>query len=190
MNAAGALTVVAFSGPSGSGKSTAMKALEATYRVLSERYMELNRHHLDNRLVLSKWAYIQYWFDGVLQARADGATLLLTDRCPLDTCAYVSHGRSALLELLTASMNELRGRNITVRKILVTAPFEVLQARIVARLEVDARRRNYHEADEQHNRSAYDFYSEHNLWDRLVDTSTTSQSDLMALLESTISDLS
>jgi len=190
MNQLNKLTVISFVGPSGAGKSTAMKALAAKYEVLQERYMELNRHHLDNRLMLSKWAYIQYWFDSVLQSKAKGVTLLLTDRCPLDTCAYVREGRSELLVVLTTTINELSALGISVQKILVTAPFDVLQTRINARLKIDNRRLNYNEADVSHNRRAFEFYSENaRLWNKEIDTSKVAQSDMLPIFESVISDL-
>lgn len=143
MNHLRKLTVISFVGPSGSGKSTAMQALTAKHEVLQERYMELNRHQLDNRLMLSKWAYIQYWFDGVLQSKAHGDSLLLTDRCPLDTCAYVREGRSELLNVLTTAINELPALGISVLKVLITARFDILQTRIDSRLKTNTRRQFY-----------------------------------------------
>lgn len=187
MNLPQQLTVVSFVGPSGAGKSTAMKILAKKYSVLDERYMELNRHHLDNRLMLSKWAYNQYWFDGVLQAQADGKALLLSDRCPLDTCAYVREGRSALLEVVMQSIRELLERNVTVRKVLVIAPFDVLQARILDRLKRETGRVHYNESDAEHNKRAYDFYCENaDIWERVIDTSTINEGELFSAFESTI----
>jgi ribose 1,5-bisphosphokinase PhnN len=190
MNLSHQLDVVSFVGPSGAGKSTAMKALASKYSVLSERYMELNRHQLDNRLMLSKWAYNQYWFDGVLQAVADGKTLLLTDRCPLDTCAYVREGRIALWEVLMQSIQELSERGVVVHKVLVTAPFDVLQARILERLKRETGRVLYNESDVAHNKRAYEFYSDNaKTWERAIDTSIIAESDLFHVFESTILDL-
>jgi predicted ATPase len=184
------LTVISFVGPSAAGKSTALNALAQNYHVLQERYVELNRHQLDNRLVLSKWAYIHYWFDAVLQAQNDGITFLLTDRCPLDTCAYVRDERSTLLAVLITSMNELAALGITVRKVLTTAPFDVLKARILSRLTTSPERICYNEADDAHNRYAYDFYSQQaSLWDRVIDTSEFSQSAVLPLFESVIADI-
>lgn len=190
MNQSHNLTVISFVGPSGSGKSTAMQALAAKYEILQERYMELNRYQLDNRLMLSKWAYIQYWFDSVLQSKAKGDSLLLTDRCPLDTCAYVRKGRFELLDVLTTSLNELSSLGISMQKVLVTAPFDILQARIDSRLKTDTRRLSYNEGDVEHNRRAYEFYSENaQLWDRVIDTSIVAEPDLLALYESAIANL-
>ncbi len=190
MNQSHNLTIISFVGPSGSGKSTAMQMLASKYQILQERYMELNRHQLDNRLMLSKWAYIQYWFDSVLQSKANGDTLLLTDRCPLDTCAYVREGRFELLNVLTTSINELSALGISVQKVLVTAPFDILQTRINLRLKTDTRRLSYNEEDVEHNRRAYEFYSENaQLWDRIIDTSIVAKPDLLLLFESAIANL-
>ena len=190
MNTSQHLTVISLIGPSGGGKSTAIKTLSADHEVLQERYMELNCHQLDNRLLLSKWAYIQYWFDGVHKARANGQNLLLTDRCPLDTCAYVLEGRSALLDILKIAINELETLSIRVRTILITADFGVLQTRINRRLADEPRRHEYNEADISHNRRAFDFYSENTQqWDRLINSTQKTESELLLLLKTTIMDL-
>lgn len=184
------LTVISFVGPSGSGKSTAMKALCTHYEVLQERYIALNRYSLDNRLLLSKWAYIQYWFDGVLEARGREASMLLTDRCPLDTCAYVREKQSELVQVLETSISELKQIGIAVRTVLATAPFDILQARIESRLGSEPERLSYNEASIEHNRRAYDFYSDYKrLWDRTIDTSKVSKAQLPELFEAVATDI-
>jgi len=191
MNNPPKLNVVSFIGPSGSGKSTAILALSKKHAILQEKYMELNRHQLDNRLMLSKWAYIQYWFDGVLQSKAaTGVNLLLTDRCPLDTCAYVREGRAELLSVLMTATRELGSLNVKMMMILLTAPFDILQGRISLRLKNEPARLNYNEGVIDHNRRAYSFYTENtHLWDRIIDTSTVSELDLPTLCETTIQEL-
>jgi len=166
------LIVISFIGPSAAGKSTAMKQLKENYQVLEERYIELNEHKIDNRLVLSKWGYIQYWFNEVLKAKNRGTQLIITDRCPIDTCAYVSHNSKELLEVIKTSFDELKRLNILVNKILVTCNFEELQDRIYNRLKDDQRRIDYNEGDIEHNRRAYNFFIENiSLWDDVIDTS-------------------
>jgi thymidylate kinase len=179
------LQVIAFAGPSGTGKSTALRGLAKKYCVIQEKYMDLNRHSLDNRLFLSKWAYIHYWFDKVLEARAAGESLVLTDRCPLDTCAYVgATRRPSLISIVSVSMAELETRGIVVRTILAMAPFSVLQSRIERRLASEPLRRNYHEQSLSHNRRVYAFYRRYSrLWDSTVATATVRASEMPSLFE-------
>jgi hypothetical protein len=139
------LIVVSFVGPSGSGKTSAMKQLVERYSVLEERYMELNRFEIDNQLVTSKWAYFSYWFTGIFDAQKKGTELILTDRCPLDCCAYLSSDNTHLKEVLKMSFGELNALNILHYMVLVTADFNILQARIKSRLMIESNRANYHE---------------------------------------------
>ena len=187
MNNSKKLNIVSFVGPSGSGKSSAIKEVVSEYKVLPEKYMELNQHGLDNRLMLSKWAYINYWFDNVLLAKTSKIDLLLTDRCPLDTCAYVRNGSQELLQVLQLSIDELMERDIFVKKILVTADFEILQTRIENRLKIDRRRVDYNEENIAHNRRAYDFFANNEyLWDRKIDTCDISKMEVLAVIKKTI----
>lgn len=181
------MIVISFMGPSAAGKSTALKSLKSKYEVLPEKYMDLNKHDLDNRLVVSKWSYYDYWFSGILDAHKKGVDLIITDRCPLDCCAYIYDGRDELYIITKAAISELNSLGINHYKVLVKADFSVLEKRIHIRLEKEKRRKKYNENDKEHNRKAYDFFeSKINDWDFVIDTSKKSPSLVVEAFEETI----
>lgn len=164
------LTVFSLVGPSGSGKSTLLKELARSYPVLQEKYMELNRFGLDNTLCLSKWGYINYWFNSVLEARGT-AKVLVTDRCPYDTCAYVRSGAEALKTVVHNSFNDIRGVGVRPVLILLTADFDHLQSRIADRLKAEPERLKYHEGEREHNQRAWQFFvANKELWHHAIDS--------------------
>jgi thymidylate kinase len=169
------MKVISLVGPSGAGKTTVLEKLKSNYTTNKEMYMELNRHGLDNRLLVSKWLYIGNWFDQILEHFHSGEELVVTDRSPLDTCAYVSKDATVLLELVLSSFNELSNLGIEFKTILVTGDFGTLQERINARLKSEPARLQYNEADTTHNKKAHDFYvnNNHNLFTAMIDSTKT-----------------
>jgi len=170
------LTVVSFIGPTGAGKTKIITALSTKYETEASNYMELDEYQLDNKLITSKWFYFEYWFRKVLSAQKNDYKIILTDRCPYDTCAYVDSGRNELSSIVNSSFKELNDRNITIKKVLITANFDVLQERINKRLLTDQVRIKYHEDDVSYNKRAYEFYMDHKfLCDYVIDTSNISK---------------
>jgi thymidylate kinase len=168
------MKVVSLVGPSGAGKTTVLKKLKSNYTTNKEMYMELNRHSLDNRLVVSKWLYVGNWFDQILEHFHSGKKLVITDRSPLDTCAYVSNDATVLLELVLSSFNELSKLGIEFKTILVTGDFDILQGRINARLKLEPARLEYNEDNTTHNKNAHDFYvNNQNLFTAMIDSTKT-----------------
>ncbi len=181
------MNVICLVGPSAAGKSTALQTLSIEYTTLKEKYMELNVFHLDNRFMVSKWKYIDYWFSCILQANKDGKRLIITDRCPFDTCAYVSNGQSSLFNCLKRSFQELEELGIYTKFILVTAEFNILENRIRERIEKDPNRINYNELDKSHNRKAYNFFlQKKDLWNNIIDTSNIQPNDVVRLIKKEI----
>ena len=170
------MVVIILSGPSGSGKTTVLRSLGRQLTTQPERYMELNTHKVDNKHVLSKWTYIASWFDSVLTHRSEGATVLLTDRSPVDTAAYAIGAERHILPAVLESFHELEYYGIRCKTILVTAAFDILMQRIGARLQKESHRAAYHEDSSEFCRQAYTFYERHSaLWDATVDTSASNQ---------------
>lgn len=165
------LLVLSLVGPSGAGKSTVLNSIKSRNNILEEKYMELNKYKLDNRLVISKWTYIDYWFDSIMQAKGQNVKLLITDRCPYDTCAYVSNNSDELFKIISRSFHELEELGIIIKTVLVTGEFEDLQTRIVSRMKVEKQREFYHESNIEHNLKAYNFFkSKEGNWDYIINT--------------------
>ncbi|MEX0811585.1 MAG: hypothetical protein WD048_05155 [Chitinophagales bacterium] len=178
------MKVYSLVGPSAAGKSTAIKKLSVEYNVLDLNYMELNTFNLDNRLMVAKWKYIDYWFSSILESKRNGIEHLLTDRCPIDTCAYVSKGEDYLLYCLTQTFEELKKLGINMYFILITADLHVLENRIKDRIKREANRINYNELNKFHNKKAYDFFSRNkNLWNSIIDTSCKKPEDVVELIK-------
>lgn len=182
------LIVISFIGPSGVGKTTALNALGNRYNVLKEKYMELNIHGLDNRLMLSKWNYINNWFNEILKYRESGINTLLTDRSPIDPCAYVRNDSKSLLRTILTSYDEMSEMEIYIKKIYVTCDFEVLQERVTKRLENETQRLKYNEDKREHNLRAFEFYENNReYWDDSIDTTKLDEEETVAAFESIIS---
>jgi len=174
-------------GPSAAGKSTALKLLSDNYKVLEERYMDLNIFNLDNRLILSKWKYIDYWFSSILEAKKKGYENLITDRCPFDTCAYISNMKNELFNCIDESFKEILHLGISTKFILINADFDELERRINNRILLEKDRVNYNELDQEHNRRAYDFFIEkRNIWDAEINTSDNKPADVVEKIEKII----
>lgn len=181
------LTVLSLVGPSASGKSTVLSKLRTKHKVLEEKYMDLNKFKLDNRLLTSKWAYLNYWFDNILSAKKEGVELIITDRCPFDTCAYVTNHSEELFKILSESFNELNNLGIVLKTILITADFETLQTRINTRIKVEKDREFYNEKNTIHNQNAYNFFeSKINCWDYVVDSTLIDQNDVKKKIDEII----
>jgi thymidylate kinase len=160
--------VVAFVGPGGSGKTTALSSLSESIPMVQSTYRSLNLHNLSARLVLSKWNYIGSWINEVLDAQAQGRTMLISDRAPLDTCAYISIGAEQLLELTSRSMEELASLGVEVTHVLMTADFDTLLRRVRERERLGSDRPH---ASMDEMVTAYRFYTDHAyLWNEVIDT--------------------
>jgi len=184
------LVVISLVGPSAAGKTSIINLLKDEFEVLSEKYMDLNKFKLDNRLLLSKWTYIDYWYNNIFQAKNDQIEVLITDRCPFDTCAYVYEKSDELFAILEECSSELLNKNIELKTILVTSDFEILESRIKSRIKKESRREFYNEKDRGHNRRAYDFYQKNiNYWNNTINTSGMTLSEVKDELQRTIKTL-
>lgn len=165
------LIVLSLVGPSGAGKSTVLNSIKSRNNILEEKYMELNKYKLDNRLLISKWTYIDYWFNSIIQAKKQNVKLLVTDRCPYDTCAYVSNNSDELFKIISRSFDELKELGINIKTVLVTGEFQDLQSRIASRMKIEKERELYHEGNEEHNLKAFNFFkAKEGHWDYVINT--------------------
>lgn len=184
------LTVLSLIGPSASGKSTVLNQLRDKHEVLEEKYMDLNKFKLDNRLLISKWAYLNYWLNNIILAKNEGLKFIITDRCPYDTCAYVTNHSEELFKILLESFNELNKIDIDIKTILMTADFDTLQERIDVRIQVEKNREFYNEKNTIHNQNAYNFFkSKKSYWDYIVDTTLMTKNDVEKSIDEIILNL-
>lgn len=174
------MLLVSLSGPSGAGKTRLIEKLGCEFPIIPEKYLELNEYSLDNTLVLSKWAYINYWFNQALSKFINGQKIIVSDRSPLDTIFYVTDGDKKLLPPILQSIEELCSYGIKIRHILIYCEFNDIKERISERLMSQPQRSKYHEDDVDFIKKVYENYRnsiEH--WNASINTSCISESEAL-----------
>ena len=162
-----------FSGPSGAGKTTTYERLgKRNVRQMQSRYCKSNAHKISSEMVLSKWAYAGYWFKEIWDSKYIGEPFLISDRSPLDSCAYLANHSDQVLELTMFSMNELSRQGVEIYHIYMTADEDTLLERARNRAKVDG----FEEYRIETRGDAWDrairFYNGHpDIWHHKVDTS-------------------
>ena len=134
--------------------------------------MDLNIYRLDNTLVASKWRYIAAWFDAILDHHANaGSMVVVTDRSPLDTVAYIAtEDQCALALLVRRTFSELEAnKGLLFRHILLTADADTLIRRVRSRLIAQPQRSKYHENETTHHQHEHKFYRQQR-WHACVDS--------------------
>ena len=184
------MMIIALSGPSGSGKSTIIKELASEYNVLYEKYIPLNVHSLNNRHILSKWKWIGYWFDNVFEFASKNCKLLITDRSPIDTAAYVDNGETILLPAVKSSLEELSNYGHEFRSILITSDIDILIERIKARIADEPKRLSYHEMDIDFSKRVFDFFTQQKIWQATFNTSRCTLKEATLSVTKSIKELS
>jgi GTPase SAR1 family protein len=145
-------------GPSASGKTTLINEFKkANFSIMEENYMGSFNKLVNNREMLSKWNWISFWFDRILNFFEDGLEILITDSHPLLVVPFVDKGTS-LIEPILYSQEELKHHNILIETIYLNIDFEVLMKRVYARIEHEQHRRYYAETDIEFCKKIYDFY--------------------------------
>lgn len=166
------MLLIALSGPSGTGKTTLAKKLAFELPVISNKYMELNKYSLDNTLVISKWAYINYWFNQAISNAKDGNTIVVSDRSPIDTCFYANNGTRTILPPLTQSIDELNLLGIKLYHILISCDIKDAKKRISKRLKIEPERKQYHESSMDFIENIYEkYHRDMDYWDATINTS-------------------
>ncbi len=123
--------VLALSGPSGAGKTTAFESLtSSSFHGMDAKYSTSNQHKISSNQLLSKWMFLGYWFKEAYNLHIDGVTGFLSDRSPLDSCAYLNHGADLVRDLTLRSFQELEAeKGVKVDHIYMTASISTLRER-------------------------------------------------------------
>jgi thymidylate kinase len=179
------MIVISLVGPSAAGKSTVVKHFADRVDTIEESYIELDRHELDSRWTLSKWNFMANWFNRILEKRQDGVSIVMTDRSPLCSAAYVVRGKEEYLNLALHSLDELTRLGVHCYPVLLTARLPVLLERTTRRLKAEPWRARYHEQDGDRAESVRNYFEERSAhWSHVVDTSELGVEQVCTRVES------
>ncbi len=131
------MIVVTLSGPCGSGKSTLIKMLELEFECLPVTYRNSIRKNVahDPTSYNSKLEYCDTWFNEILFQLQKGKKLILTDRSPFDSAAYLKEKQEYFKNEVLSKFKMTKENGILYVAILVTASYERLVMRIKSRIE-------------------------------------------------------
>jgi len=170
--------VISLVGMIGVGKTTIINALtKMGYDTLSEDYIEGSRNFpCDNRMILSKWAYIANWFYRVEKYFLENpnTTNLFVDRGVIEAGIWTDNCKP-LFEPVTISLKEfgLRGYEF-VNICLKFDDLDMLQERIRKRLIIEPERLHFNEGNPQFLHDLFRSYTENeSLWDLVLSTQNT-----------------
>lgn len=124
------MIVISVSGPCGSGKSTLIKMLDVEFEFLNSVYKNSKGATLDPTSYESKTDYANNWFSELFMQKEKGKTLLLSDRSPFDSLAYIKEKVEDFKNELSSKFKLLKENEIFHYSILVTATKTELLKRI------------------------------------------------------------
>jgi len=162
-----------FSGPSGAGKTTVFDRLaKRNVRTMQSKYCKSNSHKISSDMLLSKWAYAGYWFREIWDAKHMREDFLISDRSPLDSCAYLTNYSEHTLELTMFSMKELTKQGVDIYHVYMTADEETLLGRTRNRSKLHGSEAYRIETKGDAWDRAIKFYNDHpDIWHHVLDTS-------------------
>lgn len=181
--------IVSLVGMIGAGKTTTINALTALgYDTLKEDYIEMsNVLSCDNRMILSKWAWISNWFYKVEKYFCDNpsSTILFVDRNVIEAGLWTDNCKP-LFEPIKLSLEEFSSRGeYEIVKIYLKCDYAILKDRLKNRLLIEPERLRFNENNPQFIQSLYQSYIEsESLWNLVIDShSKSTQQICSAILE-------
>jgi len=168
--------VVSLVGMIGAGKTTALNQLSSMgYPVLAEDYIDApQKIQCDNRLILSKWAWIANWFYKITHYFKENpdAHFVIVDRNVQEAGIWTS-ACHPLLNPIQLSLKELSDKYRFVN-ICLHCDYNTIKTRIHDRLKEEPVRNNYNESNISFLDDLYeDYQGNKDLWDHFIDTSCT-----------------
>lgn len=124
------MKIISLSGPCGSGKSTMFNFLKQDYKILYATYKNSRGANLDATKLISKIDYVNNWFSEVQKLKETNLELILSDRSPFDSLAYLTEDIETFKEEIYYQFHRLNEKNITLHPILITASKNELKHRI------------------------------------------------------------
>jgi deoxyadenosine/deoxycytidine kinase len=166
--------IVSLVGMVGAGKTTTINALRTLgYDTLKEDYIEIsNALSCDNRLILSKWAWVSNWFYKVEKYfhNNPSSTLLFVDRNAIEAGLWTDSCKP-LFEPIKLSLEEFSSRGYEILKIYLKCDYAILENRLKSRLLTEPERLKFNENNPQFIQSLYQSYVEsESLWNLVIDS--------------------
>jgi len=170
--------IITLVGMIGTGKTTTMNALkDQGYDILKVDYIKIaSDFPCDNRMILSKWAWISNWFYKIERHFLENpeTTDLFVDRSALEVGIWTNNCKSLLAPLMV-SMEEFKSRGYEIVNICFKCnDFNIIQEGIKKRLLNEPERLNFNEGNPHFLQDLFNSYLENeSLWDFIVDTQDT-----------------
>jgi len=165
------MKVFSLIGSCGAGKSTILDSMPSDIRTHKEGYVKQDNDEffIDNKLYISKFRYVNSWFNSILNLKKKGHKRVISDRCPYDVAAYV-HDPNIWFNLVEEAMNELRIFGVENFTIFLKSDLALVQDRVKNRLNRDVWRKKYHEDDKKFVEYTWRYFENRvNHWDFVVE---------------------
>jgi len=178
--------VISLVGMLGVGKTTTINALKQLgYGTLKEDYLEIsNAISCDNRMILSKWAWISHWFYKVETYFRENPnnTDVFVDRSAIEAGLWTDTCKP-LFEPIQLSLNEFCSLGYQMVNICLKCDYTVLQERLQKRLFVEPIRLRFNENNPQFIQSLYQSYTKAEpIWDLVIDAQTKSTDQICDII--------
>jgi len=166
--------IISIVGMIGAGKTTTINALKQLgYDTLNENYMEDSNSLLhDNRMILSKWAWISNWFCRVEKFFNENpnSTDLFVDRNVIEAGIWTDTCKP-LFEPIKLSLEEFGSYGYEIVNICLKCDYATLQDRIKNRLLIEPIRLKLNENDSQYIQCLYHSYLKNEaIWDFIINS--------------------
>lgn len=167
------MKIISISGPCASGKSTMIELLKIEYKILNSTYKKSKGVILDSTKLESKIDYVENWFKEILIHSSNNCELIISDRSPFDSLAYLKEGITEFEALMTKKFESIRQKGILYYSILLTAKNNELKNRIKSRFKNKKRDEQLYKQELNQLENSLSFYNEKMAsYDYILDNTT------------------